>query len=445
MLIRSAGIVLSGLWIGFATAGENWPQWRGPRLDGASDSTGLPTTWSTTENVVWKAPLPSWGGATPIVWGDRVFVVSPSKQSDSDEATFGRKLPRGGRSNPGGSELLLVCIDKGTGKQRWQQKLGEGNSLYGKQNMASPSPVTDGKHVWALTGTGELVALTVEGKEAWRVHLQKEYGEFGLVWGYASSPLLYNGNVIVEVLHGATNQAQGYLVSFDGASGKVLWKVDRETDATRECPDAYTTPTISPVNGRTDLVISGADYVTGHDPATGKERWRAGGLNPEKRGNYRVCGSPVVVGEMIFATSRNRPILALRAGGDGDVSESHLVWRYDGKKGPDVPTPVCDGERYYMIDDRGYATCLDRATGEVIWGPERTAQGTYSASPLLADGKLYVTNENGVTTVLKAGAQFEVLATNDLDDAYTISSIAVSGKQLFIRTSEFLYCIGLGR
>jgi outer membrane protein assembly factor BamB len=378
-----------------------------------------------------------------VIWGDRIFLLSPDEPEKETEPNVARSLRRGGgRSHPGGDDLLLMCFAKKDGSLLWKKTLAGGNTLFGKQNMASPSPVTDGRHVWAVTGTGLVSAFDVAGQVRWTYDLQKERGAFGLQWGYASSPLLHDGKVIVEVLHGARTENPSYLIAFDGESGKVLWYHERKTDATRECPDAYTTPTVLMHEGRTEIVVSGADYVTAHDPASGAELWRAGGLNPEKRGNYRICGSPLVVNGMIYAPTRNRPILALKAGGRGDVTTSHLAWRFDDKGGPDVPTPVCDGRFFYMVDDKGLATCLDARTGAVVWGPERTAMGTVSASPLLADGKVYVTNESATTTVLDAGGSFKVLATNQLDDGYTISSMAVSDKQLFMRTAEHLYCIG---
>src|SRR5207249_2216987 len=163
------------------------------------------------------------------------------------------------------------------------------------------------------------------------------------------------------------------------------------------------------------IVVSGGDYVTGHDPATGAEIWRAAGLNPRKAPNYRIIASPVVKDGMIYASTRQRPLLALRAGGTGDVTTSHLAWKWDDNGSPDVPTPVADGKYFYMVSDNGMVTCVDARTGKLIWGPERTSVGTVSASPLLADGKLYVTNERNVTTVVSAGPEFKVLATNELD------------------------------
>lgn len=439
--MRSALVAGLVLWTGvFAQAADDWPQWRGPTLDGVSRCTNLPIEWSESRNILWKAALPSWGAATPIVVGDRVFVVSASKAAGEAGGAAGEPTGRDGRPQPGGPDILLLCFDKSDGQLLWERKLDAGNRLYRKHNMASPSPVTDGQHVWAVTGTGVLTAFDLSGNTKWRHDLQEEYGRFGLKYGYASSPLLYENVVIVQVLH-ATETGGSYIVGFDGVTGKILWHHERKTDAQWECPDAYTTPTISRCEGRADLIVSGADYVTGHDPRTGREIWRAGGLNPDRSRIYRICASPVPVNGMIIAPSRVQPLLALRAGGTGDVTESHLAWKLD-KGGPDVPTPVSDGKYLYVVNDRGLASCLDLANGEAIWERQRTSEGTVSASPLLADGRLYITNESAATTVLKAGPEFEILATNKLNGEYTLSSLATSGAQIFLRTSRHLYCLG---
>lgn len=434
--IAAGSVILLGPLVlgGLAEAEDNWPQWRGPAQNNVSDATELPLTWSDTENIAWKTPLPSWSGASPVIWGNRVFVTSPSKSEDGSVEDF--------KSNPGGGELLLICIRKDDGAILWERQLDSGNALWRKQNASSPSPVTDGQHVWAMTGTGAVVAFDMEGQELWRKNLQEEYGPFGQMFGYGSSPLVYDGKVIVQVLHGYTTDEPSYLVAFDGLTGDVVWRVERPTDAENESPDAYTTPTLLEHGGVTQIVISGGDYVTGHDPQTGREVWRAAGLNPRKINNCRIIASPVVVDGMIYAPTRKRPLLALRAGGQGDITESHLAWQWDAFGGPDVPTPACDGTYFYMVEDRGTVTCLDAKTGEAIWGPERTGRGTVSASPLLADGKLYITNEDGVTTVLAAGPEFKVVATNEVPGVYVLSSMAVSGKQLFLRTATHLYCIG---
>ena len=430
---------------------ENWPQWRGPYQNGVSDAKNLPTTWSGSENIVWKTPLPAWSGGTPIIWGDKIFLTSPTKGASESAISSpepqrerrGRRGRRGGGGrSPGGDELLLICISRTDGEILWQRELDTGNQLHRKGNDSSPSPVTNGEHVWVVTGNGAVAAFDMEGNEIWKRNLQDDYGRFGLNWGYASSPLLYDGTLIIEVLHGFRTDDPSYIVAFNAATGEELWRQERPTDAFAESPDAYTTPALLEHDGVTQIVISGGDYVTGHQPDTGKEIWRSGGLNPSQEGNYRVVGSPFAVEGIIYVPTRKRPLLALRAGGTGDITDSHLLWKWDGRGAPDVPTPACDGTYFYMVDDRGLVTCLDAKTGEVVWGPERTAQGTVSSSPILADDKLYITNEYAVTTVIAAGPAFKVLATNELDGSYTLSSPAVSDSQLFMRTGTHLYCIG---
>jgi outer membrane protein assembly factor BamB len=210
----------------------------------------------------------------------------------------------------------------------------------------------------------------------------------------------------------------------------------------RESPDAYTTPALLRYGKTLEIVVSGGDYVTGHDPATGKELWRAGGLNPEREPFFRIVASPIAFDGLVYVPTRVRPLLALRAGGRGDVSKSHLAWST--QNGPDVPTPVTDGRVLYVVNDRGIVWSFDAKTGKEVYGQQRLKPGTYSASPVLADGKIYVTNEDGMTSVIKAGPQFQVLAENDLGE-YCLSSPAVSEGQIFIRTSGHLYCIGARR
>lgn len=453
------GIVVFASLGRIAAAEDNWPQWRGPSANGVAAGANLPTSWSSAENenIVWKTELPAWSGGTPVIWEDRIFVTSPSEA----EAAVGAQPPgpalqqprrgrgrgrpgggfgqrRGGR-DPGGQTLLLLCFSRQDGSPLWQRELDEGNRLWNKQNNSSPSPVTDGKHVWAVTGNGVVTALDMEGNPVWVRRLQEEYGNFGLNWGYASSPLLYDGKLIIQVLHGMRTDDPSYIVALNSASGAPIWRVERPTDAVNESPDAYTTPALLTVGGRTRIVISGGDYVTGHDPETGREVWRAGGLNPQKRGNYRIIASPVVAGDLIIAPSRQRPLVALRAGGADGVTEA---WTWNNNGAPDVPTPIADGTYVYLVDDRGAASCLDAETGERVWGPQRTVGGTVSASPILADGKLYIVDENSTTAVLAAGPEFQRIATNELDGSYTLSSPVVVGNQLFIRTGTHLYCIG---
>ncbi|MDQ3802929.1 MAG: PQQ-binding-like beta-propeller repeat protein [Acidobacteriota bacterium] len=403
---------------GAALAG-NWPQWRGPAMNGVSDERDLPVKWTATENVAWKLPLPGLSGSTPIVWGDRVFL-----------------------SVAEGDDLYLWCVDRAKGAPAWKKRLGGGNVKMRKHNMSSPSPVTDGRGVWVMTGTGVLKAFDFAGRELWARDLQKDYGAFGLNWGYASSPLLHEDALFIQVLHGMNTDDPSYVLRVDKGTGKTVWKVERPTDAVSESPDAYTTPALLRHGRAVEIVVTGGDYVTGHDPATGKELWRAGGLNPDRNPFYRVVASPVAADGLVYAPTRVKPLLALRAGGRGDVTKTHLAWSY--QNGPDVPSPVTDGKYFYVVNDRGVVYCLDAKTGREVYGQQRLRPGTYSASPVLADGRVYATSEDGVTSVFRAGPKFELLAENELGE-YCLSSPALSDGQIFIRTSNHLYCIGKRR
>jgi outer membrane protein assembly factor BamB len=305
--------------------------------------------------------------------------------------------------------------------------------------MSTPSPVTDGTHVWIMTGTGILKAFDFTGTEVWTRDIQKDHGRFGLNWGYASSPLLHEDSLYVQVLHGMKTDDPSYLLRIDKVSGKTRWRVERPTTAERESPDSYTTPALLKYGSTVEIVVTGGDAVTGHDLATGKELWRANGLNPTNNQAYRIVASPFIADGIIYAPTRERPMLALKPGGRGDVLKSHVVFSFD--SGPDVPTPVSDGTYLYVVRDNGVMFCLDAKTGKTIYGPQRLPPATYSGSPVLADGKIYVINEDGVTAVIKAGPTFELLAANDLGE-YTLSSPAISDGQIFLRTDTGLYAIG---
>jgi outer membrane protein assembly factor BamB len=396
----------------------NWPAWRGPSGDGVSVERGLPTTWSPTANVVWKLQIPQWSGATPVIWNDIIFLNVAEADGDA---------------------LSLWAVNRTTGAPIWKRPMGGGNHRERKQNMSSPSPVTDGTTIWVMTGTGFLRAFDFKGTELWMRDIQKDYGRFGLNWGYANSPLLVDDDLIVPVLHGMKTDDPSYVLRIDGKTGKTEWRVERPTKAIHESPDAYITPALVRHGSVFEVIVTGGDVVTGHDPATGKELWRADGLNPQNNPAYRIVASPVVHKDIVVAPTRERPMLGLKAGGRGNVTTSHKLWEFN--NGPDVPTPVTDGTYLYVITDRGVAYCLELATGKTIYGPRRLAVGTYSASPVLADGKIYITNEDGTTSVYRAGPKFELLGENRLDD-YTLSSIAIKNGQLYLRTAGWLWAIG---
>jgi outer membrane protein assembly factor BamB len=374
--------------------------------------------WSEQEGVAFKVALPAAGGATPIVSGDRLYLNVAE-----------------------GETVSLWALERATGAVAWKRALGpSAGHAHRKHNMATPSPVTDGRRVFAMTGQGVLKGFDPAGKELWTRDFQKEYGAFGLNWGYGASPLLFEGVLYVPVLHGMKTDDPSYLVGIDAETGKNRFRVERPTTAHTESPDAYTTPTVARKGDKVEVVVTGGDVVTGHDPKTGQELWRANGLNPGNEPFFRIVASPVAVGDIVVAPTRVKPMLVLRAFGRGDVTKSALLWSFD--QGPDVPTPATDGTLLYVVTDKGLLYCMDLATGKVHYGPQRLRVATYSSSPLLADGKLYVTDEDGVTSVVKAGTTFELLSENALDGGFTVSSPAAAAGQLFIRTKGQLFAIG---
>jgi len=395
---------------------ENWPQWRGPSLNGVSTETGLPVKWTTSENIAWSIPMSERSGSTPIIWGDRIFLNVAEKGS-----------------------LFLWSLDRRNGAVLWKKHISDGDHMMRKQNMSSPSPVTDGQWVWVMTGTGIFKAFDYGGEEKWTRDIQNDYGKFGLNWGYASSPLLHENFLFVQVIHGMRTKDPSYILKIDKKTGKTVWRVERPTEAIMESPDSYTTPVLVKTGGKLQFVITGGDVVTGHDLDTGKELWRGGGFNPTNNPAQRIIASPVVAGDIVYAPTRVRPLIAYRAGGSGDVTKTHQVFQY--QNGPDVPTPAVDDKFLYIVNDRGIVYVLDRLTGQEVYGGQRLKPGTYSASPVIADGRIYVSSEEGVTSVFRAGPQFELLAENETGE-YTLSSVAVSGGNLFLRTAGHLYCIG---
>ena len=393
-------------------------------MDGVSKELTLPIKWSPTENVSWKLPLPAFSGSTPIIWNDTIFLNVATERATG--------------------QIELWSVDRNKQAVAWKRPLSGENRIGNKQNMSSPSPVTDGKHVWVVTGTGVLKGFTFDGKEIWSRELQKDYGKFGIQFGYASSPLLHADGLYLQVLHGMYTDDPSYILKIDKMSGKTVWRTERPSDAIHESPDSYSTPALLQYNGKSEIVVTGGDIVTGHDPATGKELWRADVLNPQKSRNYRIISSPIIAGGLIIAPTRVNPLVALKPGGSGDISQTHVAWTFH--RGPDVPSPVSDGKYLYLLTEQGVVYCLDLQTGKPVYGPERIPSDFYSSSPVLADGKIYITGEStGVTTVLRAGPKFEILASNTFNDPcapYCLASVAVSQGQLFIKTDANMWVVG---
>ena len=420
---------------------ENWPHWRGPALNGSSSEKGLPTQFSPTENVKWSLDLPGISGATPIIWGDKVFVMSPDAQKDQ----------------------WLICVGRTDGKVLWKQKLAGGMLDKGRGNSTSPSPITDGKTVWALVGTGQLAAFDMDGKALWQRELGKDYGVFNIMWVYGSSPLLFAGKLYVQVLQrtpadggypGVTDKGdrESYLLALEPATGKTLWKHVRPTDAKLESMESYATPIPHTVGGKSQNLIAGGDVLSGHDPETGVELWRGGGINP-KRGEWmRLVPSPVSAGDVAFvAGPKQSPAIAYKTDGKGDVTETGKAWTFDERKTPDCATPAYhDGKLFVFDGDSHTMTVMDAKTGAKLW--QKTLEGidkskgkeVFRASPTIADGKIYNLGERGTVVIQNAadGAQLAVIPMSSGGPEAVRSSIAVSGGNLFIRTADKLFSIG---
>lgn len=413
------------------TYAENWAQWRGPFFNGSTTATHLPTTWSKTEQVTWVAPLPGMAAATPVLWNDTIFVTSPEANG----------------------QLLLLCLNRGNGQLRWQKQLGSGNVIRGNNNMVSPSPATDGKIVIALFGTGDLAALDFAGNVLWARNLSKEFGKLAINWLYGSSPLLYNGRLYVQVLqhnpphypHALDDRPtrESFLLCVDPTTGKTIWRVIRSTEAPGECMESYATPIPFRSQSGEELLLAGGDCVTGHDAQTGVERWRCYGLNPHHIEWGRIVPSAVTCGEMIFACGPRREMfLAIRAGGQGLISQTHVAWQCT-NNAPDVCTPlVLDGKLFALDGDKKFLARLDPQTGERRWSGTLPVDSILRASPTGADGKIYTISESGKIVVLEAGDHFKILNTITLGEAPCRASIAIADGQLFIRTAKNLYCIG---
>lgn len=397
------------------TQAENWPNWRGPDHNGVAPGQGFATTWNKQDNVQWQVPLEGRGGSTPIVWGDHIYVTTGNE----------------GRN-------LLLCFDR-QGKAQWQVELGsERPGKHKKASGANPSPVTDGQHVYVYFKSGDLACVTPAGKLVWQKNIQDLYGEDTLWWDLGTSPVLTDKYCVVAVMHSGPS----FLVALDKQSGEVAWKADRNLNAPEEAAQSYTTPVLIQRDGRELLITLGADHVTAHDAQSGKELWRVGGLNPTGHKYFRSISSPVVWKDYVIAPyARGNTVTCIRLGGQGDVTDTHVVWTKE-ELGADVPTPVAADGKTYICTDKGKVSCLEIATGKTLWeGELEKNRHAFSASPILADEHLYLTREDGATFVLQLGDQFKVVAKNELDDT-VVATPALVDSQILIRSFDFLYCIG---
>jgi len=401
-----------------AARADNWPQWRGAKLDGISHETGLPLKWSKTENVRWRLPLPGPAGSTPAIWQDWIFLTSAE-----------------------GENLVLLGVGS-EGRIRWKHVLSDKNqSVRGDEgNYASPSPSTDGKHVWALVGTGEIGCYTMDGNQVWKFNLQDRYGKFDIAFGMTSTPVLDGGRLYLQMMY----TGGAYVVALDARSGAEIWKHARQSDARDECEHSYASPVLYR-DDQTELLLShGADYIVAHRLTDGGEVWRCGGLNP--KGNYnptlRFVASPVAAPDLIVVPSaKNGPVLGLDPHSRGNISDSeeghHWVRKHNT---PDVPSPLVYDGLVYLCREDGTLICLEAKTGKQIY-QKRTHSDRHRASPVYGDGKIYLTSRDGTVSVIKAGRDFEILSTNSIGESIS-SSPAISGGLLYLRSFDALYAIG---
>lgn len=424
-------LLFSGFWFSFVNSvrADDWPQWRGAKLNGVSTEKNLPVEWSTTKNVAWKLSLPGLAGASPVVWKDRIFLTSAAKK-----------------------ELLLICVTT-SGKELWRRVVSRGNkAIRGDEaNPASPSPSTDGTHVWVMMGTGALACYDFDGKEIWKIDLQKKYGKFQMFHGMSSTPVYFDGRLLLQLIHGdgkpATHEA--VVVALDGATGKEVWKVSRVTGASNENEHSYASPVLYRHQKQMQLITHGADYTISYDAKTGKEIWRCGGMNPRNdpakkyHKALRFVASPTASeGMVVIPTAKKGAVFVVRPDLKGDITKNKAghLWKL-ARNTPDVPSPLIKDGLVYLCRENGNLICLDGKTGKQIY-EKRTEVDRHRASPVYADGKIYLTARNGTISVVKAGRVFKLLSRNKMGETIT-SSPAISNGTIYLRGWKHLWAIRL--
>ncbi len=405
---------------------ENWPSWRGPTQNGISNEKGIPIKFGGENNlnVLWKTALPEPAGATPVVWGDRIFLTSPS-----------------------GDDLLLICFNR-KGKKLWERKVGTGNAIARKDegNSCSPSPVTDGKHVWSFMGTGDLACYDFNGKQIWKFNLQHRYGKFDIQFGMSSTPVVDGDHIYMAIMHGSMATADpGFskVICLKKTTGKQVYAVDRPSKATYENKHSYASPILYQDGKKKYLLVHGGDYTTAHRLEDGSEIWRLGDLNPADNYNryLRLVASPSYGdGVVVCPTAKKGPVVAVDGNAKGDVTHSkkYELWRVP--KTTDVPSPLIVGGLAYICRQDGNVFCLEARSGKEVYPLQRTHRMRHRASPVYVDGHIYLTARDGRITVFKAGRKFEIVAENDLGEDMS-SSPVVSDGVMYLRTFNNLWAI----
>ncbi|MEC9002341.1 MAG: PQQ-binding-like beta-propeller repeat protein [Planctomycetota bacterium] len=415
---------------------ENWGQFRGPHFNGSTTEKNLPSKWSQTENVAWVADLPGASAATPIIWGDHVFVSTTDAKAKT---------------------LKAICLDRKTGKVLWSHEISKGINRDSRSNYSAPTPATDGKHVVFFFGNGELITYDFAGKKIWARNIQKDYGGFHFGWTFSTSPVLFDGKLYLQVLQRDVPVRQeesdgknhdSFILAMDPATGKELFRHVRPSKAKAESREAFTTPTPVSLNGRKELLVVGGDAISGHDLDSGKELWRWGTWNPGRIGHWRLVPSPVVGEEVVLVCAPKRdPIYAIKTGGSGQLSDKSIAWTSKETRDltSDVPTPAfAYGDFFILSDVRKSLSRVDPKTGKAKWTMRTPGTFKYEASPLVADGKVYIVSFVGDVIVVNA-EDGKIISENWMDkpaDDPVRSGIVASQGQLFIRVNEKLFCIG---
>jgi len=414
------------VWMLFAgLAFGDWPQWRGPSADGVSTDKDVPVEWASDKNIAWKVPLSGLGTSTPIIWGDRIFLTSQIGEGpfqmgamDFSGGSVVRRMTGSGKVR-----FVVHAFSRVSGKALWEYVFdaeGELTSVHNKHNLASPSCVTDGNLVYAWMGTGQIVALDMDGKLVWQRNLGKEFGPFEILWGHGSSPLLYKDSLILLCDH----MGKAYILSVDKRTGKQLWKVDRG-----RYRQTYSTPLIIPGPKGDEMVINSTERIDVLDPLTGKLLWNVGE-------SARVSVPTPVFHDGVLYANRgytSSPYMAVRTGAKATVQ-----WEVE-NGAPYVSSLLYYDGLIYMATEMGIASCIDAATGKVLW--RQRLGGVFSASPVAAAGKVYLVNEEGDTFVLQTGREPKILHRNKIGER-VLASPAISGGQIFLRTDGNLICVG---
>lgn len=403
--------LLAAILSALTTAAGDWPEFRGPTGQGHADSTKLPIKWSATENVRWKVALPGAGWSSPVVVGERIYLTAAVDGAGAQ-----------------GLSLRVLCLRAADGGTVWSTEAfthATGDRKHDKNTFASPTPIVEGKRLYAHFGHLGTACLDLDGKVLWR----NEELRYPPLHGNGGSPALTDKALIFT----ADGQSNPFVAALDKATGKLLWRTPRQVTVERKF--SFSTPLVIEHQGRRQAICPGSGAVISYDPVTGKELWRA-----RYGEGYSVVPRPVYAHGLVYVASGfGQPkVIAIRPDGSGDVTDTHVAWSI-AKGGPHTPSLVVVGDEVYFVSDAGIATCADGKTGKVHWS-ERLG-GNYSASPLAAGGRLYFQSEQGNGVVLKADTKFEKLAENPLGER-TLASYGVNGDTLLIRGEKHLFCIG---